>query len=64
MLQEEADIRSVDLYDHQNHFLIVVECKQSALINKTGQKKLKTADNDKPEVAPRDGAMKMQIYAP
>ena len=43
---------------------MVLECKQSALIDKTGLKWVKTAYNYKPEVAPRESAMKMQISDP
>ena len=34
-----------------------MECKLSALIDETGEKWVKAADNDKPEVAPRERAM-------
>ena len=42
-------------------FLIVMDRKQSALIDETGYNRLKTADNEKPEVAPRESSMKTQI---
>ena len=64
MRHEDIDLRSVQLYNHQNHFSIVMECKQSALIEETGLKWVKNADNDKPEVAPRERAVKAQISDP
>ena len=33
---EDADFRSVDLYNYQKHFVVVVECKQSALADENG----------------------------
>ena len=56
-MHHDADFWSVDLNSHQNHFLIVVERKQSALIDKTGLKWVKTADNNKPEVTLRERAV-------
>ncbi len=63
-MRHDVDFRSVDLNIHQNYFLIVVERKQSALIDKTGLKWLKTAINNKPEVTPHERAMKKQISNP
>ena len=45
-------------------FSVIVECGQSAQIGNTGKKWVRAAGNDKPEVAPREGAMKTQISSP
>ena len=63
MLKVKKKVKRTHLLVDQTCF-IVVECKQSALIEETGKKRVKTAKNDKPEVAPRDGAMKTQISGP
>ena len=54
----------MDIISNVVIFWIVVEYVQSVLIDKSGWKRVKTADNNKPEVAQREGTMKTQLSSP